>query len=101
MSEIVVMATGPLHGGTVDRLARDLAEAVADRPARLVVDLTACTRIDAAAVEALLRAHSQMLRNQGTLALRRPQHRVRRTLRLARVDHVLEVEDAAPLADAR
>jgi anti-anti-sigma factor len=105
MSEIVVVVTTELDGGTVERWSAELADALARRPARLVVDLADCSRIDAAAIAVLLRAHAQMLRADGVLLLRRPRARVRRTLRLARVDQVLEVaEPAAPadlLADAR
>jgi anti-anti-sigma factor len=78
--------------------AAGLAAALAGGPARLVVDLSGCTRIDAGAIEVLLRAHGQMLRGQGDLRLRAPGDRVRRTLRLARVDQVLGVE---ALADVR
>jgi anti-anti-sigma factor len=115
VSEIVVVVTEPLVGGTADpapaaagtaapafaRRARQLTVAVARRPDRLVVDLSACPRIDAAAIGLLLKIHGEMLRAHGTLLLRRPHPRVRRMLRLARVDQVLEVEDPGVLADAR
>jgi anti-anti-sigma factor len=97
MSEIVVVVTDPLDGGTTDRWAGELAAAVRRHPRRLVADLTDCAWIDAAAIVVLLRTHGQMIRANGTFALRRPPARVRRTLRLARVEQVLEVEDPAVL----
>jgi anti-anti-sigma factor len=98
MSEIVVVVTDPLDGGAVDRWAGELAAAVHHRPERLVADLTGCAWIDAAAIVVLLRTHRQMIGANGTFVLRRPPARVRRTLRLARVDQVLEVEDPGRFA---
>jgi anti-anti-sigma factor len=95
MSEIVVVAPDPLDGDAVAPFAAGLAAAVAGHPARLVVDLSRCARIGAGAIEVLLRAHAQMLRGQGELRLRGPGDRVRRTLRLARVDQVLGMEALA------
>jgi anti-anti-sigma factor len=97
MSEIVVVVTDPLDGGAIDRWAGELAAAVRRHPQRLVADLTDCAWIEAAAIVVLLRTHGQMIRADGTFVLRRPPARVRRTLRLARVDQVLEVEEPAVL----
>jgi anti-anti-sigma factor len=101
MTEIVVQVTQPLDGDAVETWSAELAAAADQRPARLIVDLTACPRIDAAAIVVLLRTHGRLLRAHGTLLLRHPSARIRRTLRLARVDQVLEVEDSGVLADAR
>jgi anti-anti-sigma factor len=89
MTEIVVRVTEPLDGEAVGPWSAELTAAAAQRPARLIVDLTACPRLDAAAIVVLLRTHGEMLRAHGTLLLRRPPERIRRTLRLARVDQVL------------
>lgn len=91
--EVIVVVTGEFDGVSAHRWAALLADAVAIGPHRLVVDLTACARLDAAAIAELLRAHRDMVRGDGRLLLRRPAERVRRTLSLARVDHVLEVEN--------
>jgi anti-anti-sigma factor len=93
MGDVVVVVTDPLDGAAVGYWSRVLADAAARRPDRLVVDLAACPRMDAAAIGALLRLHGQLLRDGGGLLLRTPPTRVRRMLRLARVEHVLEVED--------
>jgi anti-anti-sigma factor len=101
MSEIVVVVPDPLDGDAVAPFAAGLTAAVAHGPQRLVVDLTGCSRIGAAAIVVLLQAHAQMMRGHGVLRLRGPGERVRRTLRIARVDQVLDVEDTPALADIR
>jgi anti-anti-sigma factor len=93
MSELVVVVTDALDGGAVEPWSRVLADAAGRRPERLVVDLAACPRMDAAAIVMLLRVHRQMLRADGALVLRTPPARVRRMLTLARVEQVLEVEE--------
>jgi anti-sigma B factor antagonist len=95
MSEIVVVVPDPLDGEAVAPFAAGLAAALASAPDRLVVDLSGCSRIDAAAIGVLLQAHTAMLRGQGVLRLRGPGERIRRALRLARIDQVLAVEDPA------
>jgi anti-anti-sigma factor len=91
--EATVIVTEALDGPAVDRWRALFAQAAALRPARLVVDLRQSPRMDAAAIVVLLQLHREMLRADGQLTLRAPVERVRRMLGLARVDHVLEVED--------
>lgn len=93
--EIVVIVTEALEGPAVPRWGSLLAEAAEVRPLRVVVDLTHCPSLDAAAVVHLLQAHRTLMRMDGRLLLRRPPEKVLRILRLARVDHVLEVESLA------
>jgi anti-anti-sigma factor len=90
---MLFVVTEALDGLAVERWARRLSEAAARRPDRLVLDLCRCPRLDAAAIELLLRLHGLLLRSGGKLILRTPGDRVRRTLTLARVDQVLEVDD--------
>jgi anti-anti-sigma factor len=92
--ETTVVVTEAFDGAAVERWRARLAEAAALHPARLVVDLRRSPRIDAAAIVVLLQLHREMMRIDGRLTLRGPVARVRRTLGLARVDHVLEVEEA-------
>lgn len=92
--ETTVVVTEALDGAAVDRWRPRLAAAAAARPDRLVVDLRRSPRIDAAAIVVLLQLHRDMMRADGRLTLRGPVDRVRRVLGLARVDHVLEVEEA-------
>jgi anti-anti-sigma factor len=94
VEETTVVVTEALAGATVDRWRTRFRDAAAGRPARLVLDLRHSPRIDAAAIVMLLQLHRELLRADAQLTLRAPVARVRRMLGLARVDHVLEVEEA-------
>ncbi|MFI9639882.1 STAS domain-containing protein [Micromonospora sp. NPDC051925] len=59
------------------------------RPAHVVVDLSECRHLDAAAVGLLLDVHRQLVRHGGVLTLRDPSARALRVLRAARVSRVL------------
>jgi anti-anti-sigma factor len=76
---------------TVPRLHALLDEALALNPRELVVDLEDCPLVDAAAIGLLLDVHRRAWRAGGVLTLRSPSARLRRNLRLARVDAVLRV----------
>lgn len=92
--EVVVAVNQALHGAVLDRWRRLVDEAVAVRPARLVIDLADCPRIDAAAIVMLLQVHRQMLCADAQLILRCPTPRVRRMLELAHIDRVFDIETA-------
>ncbi len=92
--ETTVVVTEALAGATVDRWRARLGDAVAGRPARLILDLRHSPWIDAAAIVMLVQLHRELIRADARLTLRAPVARVRRVLGLARVDHVLEVEEA-------
>jgi anti-anti-sigma factor len=94
MPEATVVVTEALDGATVDRWRALFAAAAARRPARLILDLRHSPRIDAAAIVVLVQLHRELIRADARLTLRAPVARVRRLLGLARVDHVLEVEEA-------
>lgn len=80
-----------------------LDAAVLLRPDLLVLDMAGCAGIDAAGIGLLLDVHRRLWRSGARLALRSPQPRLRRILRIARVDGVLPVvpEEAAPAEGAR
>lgn len=94
--ETVVIVTEPLEGPSVERWARLIADAVSLRPASLIIDLRACPLVDAAALAVLLWAHRTTVSQGGRLTLRAPRDKVRRTLRLARLDQVFEVDAGVP-----
>jgi anti-anti-sigma factor len=94
--EAVVIVTEALEGDAVERWARLIAGAVALRPHLLVIDLRACPLLDAAAITVLLGAHRGVVHAGGRLTLRAPGGRVRRTLRLARLEQVFEIETGVP-----
>jgi len=90
----VVVVAEPFEGAAVDAWGRVIAEAVASRPGRLVIDLRHSSLLDAAAIAVLLQAHRAMVHAGGRLVLRAPTDRVRRILRLAGLMEVFEFEQA-------
>jgi anti-anti-sigma factor len=88
---VEVVITEELDTRAVPRLRALLGEALLLRPEQLLVDLAGCPFIDAAGIGVLLDAHRQALRDGGRLTLREPSPRLHRTLRLARVAHVLHI----------
>ncbi|GIF01251.1 STAS domain-containing protein [Paractinoplanes rishiriensis] len=87
----VVVVTESFDGVAVYRWERVISDAVAQRPQRLTVDLRDSPLIDATAIGVLLCAHRQMISDGGRMELCGPSARVRRILRLARLDHVFEI----------
>lgn len=94
---VEVVITQELDLSALSRLNGLLEDALALRPVVLVVDVAQCPFLDAAAISVLLEAHRRAHRAGGLLTLRSPSPRLRRNLRLARVDRVLHVTPA--LAD--
>ena len=92
--ETTVVVTEALDCASVGRWGEHFRAAAARRPARLILDLRHSPRIDAAAIAVLLHLHRELIGADARLTLRAPVARVRRLLGLARVDHVLEVEEA-------
>jgi anti-anti-sigma factor len=94
--ETVVVVTEPFEGVAVERWSRLIADAADLHPRRLIVDLSDCPLVDAAAVMVLLRTHRAVMRENGRLTLRAPGDRVRRIFTLARVDQVFDIEEPQP-----
>lgn len=88
---VEISVTDELDLAGLERTRRVLNRLLALRPARLVVDLSACQVLDAAAVGLLLDTHRRLARHDGALTLRDPSERVRRVLRAAGVAWVLPV----------
>lgn len=61
------------------------------RPAQVVVDLSDCRHVDAAAIGLLLDVHRRLARADAALTVRNPNPRVRRILHIARLDQVLSI----------
>ncbi|GIJ30173.1 hypothetical protein Vqi01_53350 [Micromonospora qiuiae] len=87
------LACLPETGAVFDRL-------LALHPTQVVIDLSGCRHIDAAAIGLLLDVHRQLVRTGGVLALRNPNPRIARILQAARLDQILPVhtDNAAPPA---
>jgi anti-anti-sigma factor len=99
--EVIVCET--LDGDAAARLGTLLDDLLAREPGQLIIDLAKCPFIDAEAVDILLRAHRRAWLAGGLLTLREPSQRVRRILKLAKVDHVLDTTSsgaAGPLRPA-
>ncbi|BCB92041.1 STAS domain-containing protein [Phytohabitans suffuscus] len=114
MSAVARPAAGPVAVPTVEIYLTDrldvaclapvravLDTAVLLRPDRLVVDMTRCVGIDAAGVALLLDLHRQLLRVGARLTLRSPSPRLRRILRISRVEQVLHVVPEETAASRR
>ncbi|MEW2145390.1 STAS domain-containing protein [Micromonospora vinacea] len=74
----------PEVGAVLDRL-------LALRPAQVVLDLSDCRHLDAAAIGLLLDVHRRLARADATLTVRNPNPRVRRILHITRLDQVLSI----------
>ncbi len=88
----VVAVAGALDLAGVTRTRELLHEALAAGPERLVVDLTACSYVDASALSMLLDVHRRVHRGGGVLVLHGCSPRVLRLLSLTGLRRVFEVE---------
>ncbi|MBG6065072.1 STAS domain-containing protein [Micromonospora ureilytica] len=74
----------PEVGAVFDRL-------LALRPAQIVLDLSDCRHLDAAAIGLLLDVHRRLARADAALTVRSPNPRVRRILHTTHLDQVLSI----------
>jgi anti-anti-sigma factor len=93
---VEIVVTEPLDLTGVRKLGPVVDAVLARRPARLVVDVSACPRVDAAGIGLLLDTHRRMWRLGGVLTLRSPSSRIRRLFQVARVDQVFHVVSGPP-----
>ena len=96
---IEVVVRGNLDAASARSVRDTLQDAIARAPQTLIIDLSECPTIDAAGILLLLEVHRRAIHNGGSMALRSPGERLRRNLRLARVDRVLQVIGPAPGAE--
>ena len=87
----VVTVRGALDVTTLPRVRDQLEQALALRPAGLVVDLSACTFVDASALAVLLDVHRRLSRTGGVLTLRGCCPRVLRLLSLTGLRRVFDL----------
>lgn len=88
---VEIVVSGDLDAWSAPRVNEVLEEALTLEPRRIIIDLAGCPSIDAAGIMLLLDAHRRAMHNGGSVALRSPGARLRRNLRLAHVDRVLQV----------
>lgn len=93
---IEVVVRGAFDAFAAPKINDVIEEAMALRPRRIVIDLADCPSIDAAGIMLLLDAHRRAMRGDATVALRSPGEPLRRNLRLAHVDRVLQVIRTEP-----
>ncbi|MEU1606234.1 STAS domain-containing protein [Micromonospora matsumotoense] len=86
---VEVRVTDDLDLAALARSRQVFDRLVALCPAHVVVDLSECRHLDAAAVGLLLDVHRQLARHGGVLTLRDPSPRALRVLSAARVSRVL------------
>ena len=86
-----VEVVGALDLSTVARVRERLEDAMAARPDRLVVDLSACPFVDATALAMLLEAHRRLCLSGGVLSLRGASPRVLRLLSLTGLRRVFDL----------
>lgn len=86
---VEVIIFEPLGGAAVAQLDTLLGRLLTRRTEQLVINLAECPFLDAAAIDVLLRAHRRAWLTGSLLTLHKPTPRVRRILRLARVDQIL------------
>ncbi|MDG6109960.1 STAS domain-containing protein [Dactylosporangium aurantiacum] len=95
---VEIMVTEELDAGSEPRVRALLEDALTLHPEQLIIDLAGCPFIDATAIGMLLDIHRQVWTSGGRLTLRAPSPRVRRTLQIAHVNHVLRM---VPEADGQ
>ena len=88
---VTVAVTGALDVTTLPRVRDALEQALTARPSRLVVDLSACSFVDASALAVLLDLHRRMCRTGGVLTLRGCCPRVLRLLSLTGLRRVFDL----------
>ena len=92
MTPLVEIVFGEdLNGRAVRRLSRLLDDAIALRPAQLVVDLSDCGYANVLALEVLLDAHRRTFHIGGRLTLRGLSPRMHRLLQLSQTDQVFHL----------
>ncbi len=83
--------TDDLHLAGLPEVGMVFDRVLSLHPDEVVVDLSACRHIDAAAIGLLLDVHRRLMRRRGVLMLRNPNPRIRSILRTARMDGVLPI----------
>jgi anti-sigma B factor antagonist len=89
---ILVRLTGELDLYNAEDLRAALAQAIDERPERLVVDLSQVEFLDSTALGVLIEARSRL--GRGGLVLASPQIETRRALQVSGLDRHLAVHDS-------
>jgi len=90
---VVMILAGELDLASAPTLERELREAEATRPARLVIDLAGLAFMDSTGLQALLRARERANADDHRLSLRHAVHQVRRVFELTKTTNAFTFED--------
>lgn len=89
----IVRLAGELHPGDVDRLQLHLNTLIAQRPRKVVFDLTALRFVSSMGIGAIVTFQHMIRRNSGEVVLAGLQPNIREMLHVARLDQVLTIRD--------
>ena len=90
---VVLVLSGELDLASAPMLERELRDAEASGPSRLVIDLAGLAFMDSTGLQALLRARERANSNGHQLALRRAPHQVQRVFELTKTVDAFTFED--------
>jgi anti-anti-sigma factor len=90
---VVLTLSGELDLASAPMLERELLDAEATGPSRLVIDLAGLAFMDSTGLQALLRARERANSNGHELALRRAPHQVQRVFELTKTVDAFTFED--------
>jgi anti-anti-sigma factor len=90
---VVLVLSGELDLASAPTLERELREAEATSPRRLVIDLAGLAFMDSTGLQALLRARERANNNDHQLSLRRAPHQVQRVFELTKTVDAFTFED--------
>ena len=90
---VVLVLSGELDLASAPTLERELRDAEATGPARLVIDLGGLAFMDSTGLQSLLRARERANHNGHQLALRRAPHQVQRVFELTKTVDAFTFED--------
>jgi anti-anti-sigma factor len=90
---VVLVLSGELDLASAPMLERELREAEAAGPRRLVIDLAGLAFMDSTGLQALLRARERANNDGHQLALRRAPHQVQRVFELTKTADAFTFED--------
>ena len=95
----VIELKGSIHAGTdCRRLELEVENLIAAKTALVIFDFSLITHIDSSAIGSLVRSYTQMKKSGGVLRLAGIKGMLEGTLKLTKVDKLIEVFPTAPAA---
>jgi stage II sporulation protein AA (anti-sigma F factor antagonist) len=95
----VIEMKGSIHAGTdCRRLENETATLIADKVNRVIFDFTHITHIDSSAIGSLVRSHTELKKAGGSLRLAGVKGMLEGTLKMTKVDKLVEIFPTAPSA---